>query len=196
MTIKLTELPYDRDALEPHVSARTFSFHYDKHHQTYVNKLNELIAGTPMADLSLEEIIAKARESSATGILNNALQTWNHSFLWDSMTPDCDPVPTGKLGDMVIAKFGSIEEFKTRFTNAALAQFGSGWVWLVQDGDSVDIVTTGNADSPMGTDKNPLLTLDVWEHAYYLDFQNDRKQYAEVFLDKLINWDFAASNLK
>ena len=196
MTIKLTELPYDHDALEPHISARTFSFHYDKHHQAYVNKLNELIAGTPMADLSLEEIVAKAREASATGILNNALQTWNHSFLWNSMTPDCDPVPTGRIGEMVIDKFGSLDNFKAKFRDAALAQFGSGWVWLVQDGSSVDIITTGNAESPMGTDLNPLLTMDVWEHAYYLDFQNDRKKYAEVFLDKLINWDFAAANLK
>ena len=196
MTIALTKLPYDHDALEPYVSARTLSFHYDKHHQAYVNKLNELTAGTPMADMTLEEIVAQARQSGATGIINNALQVWNHAFLWESMSPNGGGEPEGQLKDMIESAFGDIGNFKSEFKQAALGRFGSGWVWLVQEGDSVSIQTTGNAESPMGTDAIPLLTLDVWEHAYYLDYQNERNRYADTFLDKLINWEFAAANLQ
>ena len=196
MTIELSKLPYEQDALEPHISARTFSYHYGKHHLAYVNKLNELTANTPLADLTLEEIVDKARESSATGILNNALQVWNHAFLWESMSPDGGGSPEGRLREMIERDFGDIGSFKEQFAAAALSRFGSGWVWLVQEGSKLSIVTTGNAESPMNTDSNPLLTLDVWEHAYYLDFQNDRKAYTDTFLEHLINWDFAAANLQ
>ena len=196
MTIELSKLPYEQDALEPHISARTFSYHYGKHHLAYVNKLNELTANTPLADLTLEEIVDKARESSATGILNNALQVWNHAFLWESMSPDGGGSPEGRLREMIERDFGDIGSFKEQFAAAALSRFGSGWVWLVQEGSKLSIVTTGNAESPMNTDSNPLLTLDVWEHAYYLDFQNDRKAYTDTFLEHLIIWDFAAANLQ
>ena len=196
MTIELSKLPYEQDALEPHISARTFSYHYGKHHLAYVNKLNELTANTPLADLTLEENVDKARESSATGILNNALQVWNHAFLWESMSPDGGGSPEGRLREMIERDFGDIGSFKEQFAAAALSRFGSGWVWLVQEGSKLSIVTTGNAESPMNTDSNPLLTLDVWEHAYYLDFQNDRKAYTDTFLEHLINWDFAAANLQ
>lgn len=196
MTIELSKLPYEQDALEPHISARTFSYHYGKHHLAYVNKLNELTANTPLADLTLEEIVDKARESSATGILNNALQVWNHAFLWESMSPNGGGSPEGRLREMIERDFGDVSSFKEQFAAAALARFGSGWVWLVQEGSKLSIVTSGNAESPMNTDSNPLLTLDVWEHAYYLDFQNDRKAYTDTFLEHLINWDFAASNLQ
>jgi Fe-Mn family superoxide dismutase len=196
MTIELGKLPYEQDALEPHVSARTFSYHYGKHHRAYVNKLNELIANTPLADLSLEDIVDKARESSSTGILNNALQTWNHAFLWESMAPDGGGEPEGRLKRMIESSFGDVSSFKEQFALAALSQFGSGWVWLVQEGSQLKIMTTGNAESPLNTDSNPLLTLDVWEHAYYLDYQNDRKAYTDTFLEHLINWDFAAANLR
>lgn len=195
MTIALSKLPYEQDALEPHVSARTLSFHYDKHHRGYVEKLNKLIADTPYAKLSLEDIIARARTNADISILNNAAQAWNHTFLWESMAPTGAAKPGGEIKEMIERDFGDLDGFKQQFREAALSHFGSGWIWLVQDGTNLRIMTTGNADSPVGTRMKPLLTLDVWEHAYYLDYQNDRASYTNVFLDKLINWDFAAANI-
>jgi Fe-Mn family superoxide dismutase len=195
MSIKLSTLPYDQDALEPYVSARTLSYHYDKHHRGYVEKLNKLIKDTPYEALSLEDIVARARENADIEILNNAAQAWNHAFLWESMAPTGVAKPNGEIKRMIERDFGDLASFKARFKAAALSVFGSGWTWLVQDGLKLRIITSGNADSPVATHMTPLLTLDVWEHAYYLDYQNDRAGYIDAFLDKLINWDFAAANL-
>jgi Fe-Mn family superoxide dismutase len=194
MSIELPALPYAADALEPHLSARTFEFHHGKHHKAYVDKLNAAIAGTAYASQSLEEIIAASNEASDTGVFNNAAQTWNHTFLWHSMSPNGGGAPSGALADAINAKFGDFDAFKTAFKNAAMGQFGSGWAWLVRTDDGVDIVTTGNADTPLVHGTTPLLTLDVWEHAYYLDYQNKRDAYVDVFLNELANWDFAAEN--
>lgn len=195
MKVALPSLPYDLKALEPHISAHTMEYHYGKHHKGYVEKLNELIADTPFEGLSLEDIISTARRTAEIDILNNASQAWNHTFLWESMSPSGVVKPDGQIKEMIENEFGDLDGFKKRFKKAALNQFGSGWVWLVQDGPDLKILTTSNADSPVGTRMEPLLTLDVWEHAYYLDYRNERKQYVETFLDKLINWKFAASNL-
>jgi len=196
MTIELQKLPYDMDALEPYISAETLSYHYDKHHRAYVDKLNKLIADSPLADLSLEEIIARSREDGSTDIANNASQAWNHAFLWESMSPSGESTPEGRIKELVESSFGDLESFCKLFRKAAQSQFGSGWAWLVLDGSRLRILTTPNADSPLGTGMVPLLTLDVWEHAYYIDYRNDRGQYIETFLDKLINWRFAAANLQ
>ena len=194
--IILPPLPYAQDALDPYISARTMSFHYGKHHQGYVNNLNKLIAGTPLAGQPLEKII---RETSAmadkTAVFNNAAQVWNHSFFWQSMKPAGGGKPTGRLLKLIGKSFGSFDAFRNAFTAAAMAQFGSGWVWLVQDGDTLAIIKTSNADTPVAHGKHPLLACDVWEHAYYLDYQNRRKSFVEAFLDHLANWDFAASRL-
>ncbi len=195
MTIALSKLPYEQDALEPHVSARTLSFHYDKHHRGYVEKLNKLIADTSYASLSLEDIIARARTNADIGVLNNAAQAWNHTFLWESMAPTAIAKPGGEIKEMIERNFGDLDGFNQQFREAALSHFGSGWIWLVKDGTKLRIMTTGNADSPVGTRMEPLLTLDVWEHAYYLDYQNDRASYTNAFLENLINWDFAAANI-
>lgn len=195
MTIALPRLPYEHDALEPHLSARTLSFHYDKHHRGYVEKLNKLIDGTPYEKLPLEDIISEARKNADLDILNNAAQSWNHTFLWQSMAPSGAEKPNGQIKELVEKSFGDLDSFRQRFRDAALSHFGSGWTWLVQDGLLLRILSTGNADSPIGTRTTPLLTLDVWEHAYYLDYQNNRAGYTDAFLDKLINWDFAAANL-
>lgn len=195
MTIELSTLPYDKSALEPYVSSKTLSFHYDKHHRGYVEKLNELVKATPYENMSLEEIIATSRVNADLDILNNASQVWNHSFLWESMSPTHVARPNGQIKEMIERDFGDLDSFRQRFRNAALSHFGSGWIWLVQDGPNLRIITTGNADSPVATRLKPLLTLDVWEHAYYLDYQNNRKAYTDAFLDKLINWDFAAANV-
>lgn len=195
MTIELSTLPYDKDALEPYVSSKTLSFHYDKHHRGYVEKLNKLIEATPYENLSLEDIIARARANADLDVLNNASQAWNHAFLWESMAPTHVAKPNGQIKEMIERDFGDLASFKLRFRDAALSHFGSGWIWLVQDGLNLRIITTSNAESPVGTRLKPLLTLDVWEHAYYLDYQNDRAGYTNAFLDKLINWDFAASNV-
>lgn len=195
MKIPLSNLPYEQDALEPYVSAETLSFHYDKHHRGYVDKLNALIKGTSFEGLTLEEIIVKARETAELDILNNAAQAWNHAFLWESMSPNGGYKPSGQIKEMIESDFGDLDGFKKRFEKAALDHFGSGWVWLVQDGPNLRILTTGNADSPVGTEMTPLLTLDVWEHAYYLDYKNERKRYVEAFLERLINWRFAEANV-
>ena len=194
MAIAFPELPYDRNALEPHVSARTLEFHHGKHHRTYVDKLNDFIAGTDYADLSLEEIVAKSHAAGDTAIFNNSAQAWNHDFLWHSMSADGGGAPGGALGDAVNAAFGSVEKFREQFEAAAIGQFGSGWAWLVKTANGLEITTTANADTPLTGDGTPLLTLDVWEHAYYLDYQNARPGYIKAFLDNLINWDFAAAN--
>ncbi len=194
MSIAFPVLPYATNALEPHVSARTLEHHHGKHHKGYVDKLNNAIAGTAHEDQSLEAIIAAAHEASDTGIFNNAAQSWNHTFLWSSMSPTGGGDPSGPLADAIVDRFGSIERFRDDFKAAALAQFGSGWTWLVRTDAGLDIVSTGNADTPLVHGVTPLLTLDVWEHAYYLDYQNKRDAYVDVFLSKLINWEFAAEN--
>jgi Fe-Mn family superoxide dismutase len=194
MSIQLPDLPYAGDALEPHVSAQTLEFHHGKHHKAYVDKLNAAISGTDYEGKSLEAVVAAAHSAGDTGIFNNAAQTWNHTFLWHSMSPSGGGEPSGALADAINKKFGSLAEFKEAFKAAAMGQFGSGWAWLVRTADGVDIVTTGNADTPLVNGATPLMTLDVWEHAYYLDYQNKRDAYIDTFLSELVNWDFAAKN--
>lgn len=191
MAITLPDLPYAQDALEPHISANTLSFHYGKHHNAYVTNLNKLIEGTEFANASLEEIVTK----SDGGVFNNAAQVWNHTFYWNSMKPNGGGTPEGELANKINEAFGSFDNFKSEFANAAATQFGSGWAWLVLDGNELKIVKTGNAETPLTKGQTPLLTIDVWEHAYYLDFQNKRPDYIQTFLNSLANWDFAAENL-
>lgn len=187
----LPALPYARNALAPHISEETLDFHYGKHHQAYVTNLNNLIKGTEFEALSLEEIVKK----SAAGVYNNAAQVWNHTFLWNSMKPNGGGEPTGALADAINAKWGSFEEFKKAFQASAVGNFGSGWTWLVKKPDgSLDIVNTGAAGTPLTTDNKALLTIDVWEHAYYVDYRNARPKYVETFLASLANWEFAAAN--
>ncbi len=194
----LPALPYAQGALEPYISGRTMSFHYGKHHQTYVDNLNKLVAGTPWAaEPSLEKVILEsAGVADKAAVFNNAAQAWNHDFFWKSMQPAGGGSPVGRLMDMIGKSFGSFDKFKEAFTAAAVAQFGSGWVWLVQEGAALKIVKTSNADTPIAHGQTALLTCDVWEHAYYLDYQNRRKDFAQAFLDHLANWKFAASQLK
>lgn len=194
MSIELDKLPYSNNALEPFISERTMSIHHGRHHKAYVDKLNSLIEGTRYAGLTLDEIIVRARLKTDTDVFNNAAQAWNHNFFWKSMSPNGGK-PDGKIRDMVESDFGSVEAFREQFRDAALSQFGSGWVWLVLDQGKLRIMSSGNADTPAGTELAPIITLDVWEHAYYLDYQNERKRFAETFLDKLINWNFANSNI-
>ena len=194
MTIKFSDLPYAADALEPHVSARTLEFHHGKHHKAYVDKLNAAIAGTGYEGRMLESIIAVSHEAADAAVFNNAAQVWNHTFLWHSMSPTGGGAPEGTLAEAINARFGDLDGFREKFKAAALGQFGSGWTWLVRNGGVLDIVSTGNAETPLTDGLTPLLTLDVWEHAYYLDYQNERDAYIDAFLDKLINWEFAAQN--
>ncbi|MGB5064218.1 MAG: superoxide dismutase [Candidatus Competibacter sp.] len=191
----LPPLPYANNALEPAISARTIGFHYGKHHQGYVNNLNKLVAGTPLADQPLEAVIKATATPDQTVIFNNAAQIWNHTFYWNSLRPKGGGKPSGALAEMIDKSFGGFEQFKTEFAKAATSQFGSGWAWLVKDGDKLAVVKTGNADTPLVHGQKPLLTVDVWEHAYYLDYQNRRADYVTAVLDGLINWDFAAQNL-
>jgi Fe-Mn family superoxide dismutase len=194
----LPALPYAQDALEPYISARTMSFHYGKHHQAYVNTLNQLVAGAPWATgQTLEKVILEsAGKADKAAIFNNAAQAWNHSFFWKSMKPGGGALPSGRMMELIKKSFGGFDQFKKAFVSAAVSQFGSGWVWLVQDGDALKIVKTANADTPIAHGQTVLLTCDVWEHAYYLDYQNRRKDYVQAFLDHLANWEFAASQLK
>ncbi len=192
MAFELPSLPYAQDALEPHYSANTLSFHHGKHHAAYVNKLNELIAGSEHENKSLEEIIA----ASSGGLFNQAAQVWNHTFFWNSMTPAGGGAPSGALAQAIDAAFGSLEAFKEQFKAAGVGQFGSGWVWLVKENGALKIVTTGNAETPLTQGQEPILTCDVWEHAYYLDYQNRRPDFIQSFLDNLVNWDFAAANFE
>lgn len=192
----LPPLPWKENALEPHISALTISFHYGKHHQAYVDNLNKLTAGTPLAALPLEEVIQQtAGKSDKAGIFNNAAQVWNHTFFWNSMKPNGGGAPTGKLAEMINQAFGSFGAFKTAFVEAAVTQFGSGWAWLVLEGGALNVIKTPNADTPLVYGQKALLTCDVWEHAYYLDYQNRRKDFVIAFLEKLANWDFAAQQL-
>jgi Fe-Mn family superoxide dismutase len=186
----LPALPYAMDALAPHISAETLEYHYGKHHQTYVTNLNNLIKGTDFESASLEDIVRK----SSGGVFNNAAQVWNHTFYWNSLSPKASGAPTGALADAITAKWGSFDAFKEAFTKSAIGNFGSSWTWLVKKADgSLDIVNTSNAATPLtGTDK-PLLTCDLWEHAYYVDYRNARPKYIETFW-KLANWDFAGAN--
>jgi len=191
MAIELPPLPYAQDALEPHISKETLEFHYGKHHNTYVVKLNGLIEGTPDADKSLEEIV----KSSSGGVFNNSAQVWNHTFYWNCLSPNGGGEPSGAVADAINAAFGSFDEFKAKFTDSAVNNFGSGWTWLVKKGDGVEIVNTSNAATPLTDDSvTPLLTVDVWEHAYYIDYRNARPSYMEAFWN-LVNWDFVASNM-
>jgi Fe-Mn family superoxide dismutase len=191
----LPPLPYANIALTPVISANTIGFHYGKHHKGYVDNLNKLVAGTEFADQPLVNIITKtAGKADKSAIFNNAAQTWNHTFYWHSLRPKDGGEPPAVLKQKIEASFGTLNACKKELATAAMAQFGSGWVWLVLDGDKLKVVKTGNADVPMTTGMKPLLTIDVWEHAYYLDYQNRRADYINAVLDELINWEFALQN--
>jgi len=193
MPFTLPPLPYDKGALAPHISAETLEYHYGKHHQAYVTNLNKLLEGKPEANKSLEEIIA----SSEGGVFNNAAQVWYHTFYWHSLKPQGGGAPAGDLADAIKRDFGSVEKFGEEFSNAAATQFGSGWAWLVLGKDkNLSVTKTANADLPLKHGQTPLLTIDVWEHAYYIDYRNARPKYIETFLKSLVNWDFALQNLK
>ncbi|MET0402497.1 MAG: superoxide dismutase [Cystobacter sp.] len=192
MPFTLPELPYAKDALAPHISAETLEYHHGKHHAAYVTNLNKLLDGKPEANKSLEEVIL----SSDGGVFNNAAQVWNHTFYWNCMKPNGGGQPTGDLADAITRDFGSYEKFKEQFAAAAATQFGSGWAWLVLEKDKLSITKTGNADLPMKHGQKALLTIDVWEHAYYIDFRNARPKYIDTFLANLVNWDFVTQNLK
>jgi len=193
MTFSLPPLPYDKGALAPHISAETLEFHHGKHHQAYVTNLNKFLEGKLEANKSLEEIIL----SSEGPIFNNAAQVWNHTFYWHSMKPHGGGQPSGDLADAIKRDFGSVDEFSKKFSEAAAGQFGSGWAWLVLGKDKkLSVTKTGNADLPLKHGEKALLTIDVWEHAYYIDYRNARPKYIETFLKSLVNWDFALENLK
>jgi len=195
MAFELPALPYAKDALAPHISANTFDFHHGKHHNAYVVNLNNLVKDTPMASQSLEEIMkATAGDASKAGIFNNAAQVWNHTFFWNSMKPKGGGKPTGAIAAAIDASFGSYDAFKEAFKTAGMTQFGSGWAWLVSKGGKLEIVKTPNAECPLTSGATPILTCDVWEHAYYLDYQNRRPDFLEAFLNDLVNWDFANAN--
>jgi Fe-Mn family superoxide dismutase len=192
---RLPPLPYGDDALSPYISARTIGFHYGKHHQGYIDKTNGFIQNTEFAKAPLEEIIKQtAKNPDRLSIFNNAAQAWNHTFYWHSMKPNGGGAPTGNLALKIEADFGNLDNFKKAFSDAATTQFGSGWAWLVEEGGSLKVVKTGNADTPLAHRQIPLITIDVWEHAYYLDYQNKRSDYIAAFFDHLVNWDFAAAN--
>ncbi len=197
MTFTLPALPYAKDALAPHISANTFDFHHGKHHNAYVVKLNELIAGTEFEKASLEEIIrATAGKAEKAALFNNAAQHWNHSFFWHCLKPNGGGKPTGEVAARIERDLGGYEKFAADFKNAALTQFGSGWAWLVKDASgTLKITKTANADLPMAHGETALLTVDVWEHAYYLDFQNRRPDFVQTVLDSLVNWEFVNANL-
>jgi len=197
MAITLPALPYEANALEPYITANTLSFHYGKHHQTYVTNLNNLIKDSELAAESLEKIIlAVANKPEKMGIFNNAAQVWNHTFYWNSMKKSGGGAPSGAIASKITEDFGSFEAFAEAFKNAGLTQFGSGWAWLVLEGGKLKITKTANADTPLAHDQKAILTVDVWEHAYYLDYQNKRADYLDIFLKNLVNWDFANANLK
>ena len=192
MAFELPPLPYAKDALAPHMSEQTLNFHHGKHHQTYVNNLNGLIEGTQYANSSLEEIILAAEPG---GLFNNAAQSWNHTFFWSCMTPGGGGEPDGDLKTAIEGSFGSVDEFLQTFTDKAKTLFGSGWTWLAKGDDGLEVLQTKDADLPLKHGKTALLTIDVWEHAYYLDYQNARPAYIETWLANLVNWEFAAANL-
>jgi Fe-Mn family superoxide dismutase len=194
MPIELPKLPFEDTALAPTISSNTISFHYGKHHKTYVDNLNKLIAGTDLAEASLVDIVrASAGKADKVGVFNNSAQVWNHTFYWNSLTPKSS-APSKALADAIEKDLGGMAKFKETFAAAALGQFGSGWAWLVSDGGVLKVTRTPNAETPITTAAKPLLTLDVWEHAYYLDYQNRRADYIAALLDKLVNWEFASQN--
>lgn len=190
MEHKLPDLAYEKGALEPHISAETLDYHYGKHHQTYVTNLNNLIKGTEFEDSSLEDIVKKA----SGGLFNNAAQVWNHTFYWNCLSPNGGGAPSGALAEAINQSFGSVDEFKTKFSQTAITTFGSGWAWLVKNADgSLALAGTSNAGTPLTDGKTPLLTCDVWEHAYYIDYRNARPKYVESFWN-IVNWDFVSQN--
>lgn len=192
MAFELPPLPYAPDALAPHMSEQTLGFHYGKHHQTYVNNLNGLVEGSDLAGKSLEDVILAADPGP---LFNNSAQVWNHTFFWSSMTPGGGGDPEGDLKAAIDQAFGSVDTFKQTFADKAKTLFGSGWTWLVSNGGALEIVQTKDADTPLKHGQTALITLDVWEHAYYLDYQNARPAYVDTWLDKLVNWEFASQNL-
>ena len=195
-TIVLEPLPYAENTLEPVISAQTIGYHYGKHHKTYVDKLNELVPGTEYAGMGLEQIIVTASDKEKqVAIFNNAAQVWNHNFYWKSMRRDGGGEPPAMLKQKIEASFGSVSECKKKLAEAAVSQFGSGWAWLVLEADQLKVIKTANAGVPLPAGQIPLLTIDVWEHAYYLDYQNRRAAYVEAVLDKLVNWEFALENM-
>jgi Fe-Mn family superoxide dismutase len=191
MAFELPPLPYAKDALAPHISEETLEYHYGKHHQTYVTNLNKMVEGTDFENSSLEEVIM----GSEAAVFNNSAQIWNHTFYWSSMAPDGGGAPTGEVAEAINSAFGSYDTFVEKFKEAATTQFGSGWAWLVDAGSGLEIMKTANADLPMKHNAKALLTIDVWEHAYYIDFRNARPNYIGTFVDSLINWDFVAANM-
>ena len=196
MTITLPDLPYEKDALEPHISAKTLNFHHGKHHNAYVANLNKLIEGTDLSSETLQDIIKKTvNDADKAGIFNNSAQVWNHTFYWKSMKPNGGGLPTGNIAEKINADFGSYGNLIEQLKNAGLTQFGSGWAWLIMKNNKLEIMKTSNADTPIAHGLKPLLTVDVWEHAYYLDYQNGRGSYLDAFLNNLVNWEFVNSNL-
>ena len=196
MAFQLPELPWAQDALEPTYSANTISFHYGKHHQAYVDNLNKLVAGSALEGKSLEEVIAAAAgDLTKVGVFNNAAQVWNHTFFWNGMKPGGGGTPSGELAAMIDIAFGGLAPFVEQFKAAAVGRFGSGWAWLVLEAGVLKIVSTPNAEMPVPPGQAALLVVDVWEHAYYLDYQNRRPDFVQAFFDKLVNWDFVAANL-
>lgn len=196
MPFELPPLPYDKTALQPHISANTLDFHHGKHHNTYVTTLNTLVKDTPLSDKPLEEIIKDSfGDASRAPVFNNSAQVWNHTFFWNGMKGGGGGAPTGDVAAAIEGAFGSYEKFKDEFKAACVSQFGSGWGWLVVDNGKVAVMKTPNAENPMAHGKTALLTCDVWEHAYYLDYQNRRPDFVQAFLDNLVNWDFVAANL-
>jgi Fe-Mn family superoxide dismutase len=192
----LPPLPYAENALDPVISGNTLSFHHGKHHKAYVDNLNNLVKGTDLENAPLERVVMEsAGKADKAGIFNNAAQVWNHTFFWNSMRPSGGGRPNGRVGEMIDAGFGSFENFKKEFAQTCVTQFGSGWGWLVLDGGALKLVKTGNAETPFTKGQKPLLTIDVWEHAYYLDYQNRRPDYVNAVIDKLLNWSFANDNL-
>ncbi len=188
-------LPYAENALAPHISANTIGFHYGKHHATYIKKYNDAVAGTPHDDQDIEDVIvAIANDPEKAGLFNNGAQAWNHSFYWNSLSPNGGGKPSGQIADKIDTDFGSYDAFKSELANAAATQFGSGWAWLALDNGTLKVVKTANAQTPLTSGMRPLLTIDVWEHAYYLDYQNRRPDYVAAVIDELLNWDFASQN--
>jgi len=196
MAISLPDLPYKKDELAPYISANTLEFHYGKHHKTYVDNLNKLIAGTDLADKPLEEIIKiTAKDAAKAGIFNNAAQVWNHSFYWQGLKKKGGGAPQGAIAAKINSTWESYDKFAEELKNAGITQFGSGWAWLVLEGNQLKITKTANADTPLAHGQKALLTIDVWEHAYYLDYQNKRPDYLAAIIQNLINWDFVNANL-
>lgn len=197
MALELPPLPYNRDALAPHISSQTLDFHYDKHHRGYVTKVNDMVEGGPQANAILDDIVRNAHATNNQGLFNNAAQAWNHVIYWNGMTPNGGGAPQGDIADKINEDFGSYDAFKDKFSNAGATQFGSGWAWLIMKDGKLDVRQTPNGVNPLTEDgATTILGLDVWEHAYYLDYQNARPKYIAAWLDNLVNWDYANANMK